>query len=67
MKRAITNLVRGLRDLRVTSTPFILTGIAGAGVYAFLQAMGLVNDHAPGCVVRAQVERARGAFQPPVC
>lgn len=34
-------------------------------VYAFMQAMGLVNDHAEGCVIRAEVERARKAFTPP--
>ncbi len=34
-------------------------------VYAFMQAMGLVNDHAEGCIVRAQVERARKAFRRP--
>ena len=34
-------------------------------VYAFMQAMGLVNDHAEGCVVRAQVAQARQAFQRP--
>lgn len=34
-------------------------------VYAFMQAMGLVNDHAEGCSIRAQVERARGAFRRP--
>jgi DNA-3-methyladenine glycosylase I len=34
-------------------------------VYAFMQAMGLVNDHAQGCVVRAQVERARKNFTRP--
>ncbi|MEY4765688.1 MAG: hypothetical protein RI907_2361 [Pseudomonadota bacterium] len=34
-------------------------------VYAFMQAMGLVNDHAEGCVVRAQVAQARAAFKPP--
>ncbi len=28
-------------------------------VYAFMQAMGLVNDHLDGCVVRDRVERAR--------
>ncbi|WP_027016484.1 DNA-3-methyladenine glycosylase I [Comamonas composti] len=33
-------------------------------VYAFMQAMGLVNDHAPGCAVRNQVEQARRAFRP---
>lgn len=35
-------------------------------VYAFMQAMGLINDHAEGCVVRAKVTRARKAFKPPV-
>jgi DNA-3-methyladenine glycosylase I len=34
-------------------------------VYAFMQAMGLVNDHAEGCVIRAQVVRARRDFKPP--
>ena len=34
-------------------------------VYAFMQAMGLVNDHAPGCVIRADVERARADFPRP--
>lgn len=34
-------------------------------VYAFMQAMGLVNDHVEGCVVRAKVERARKAFKRP--
>jgi DNA-3-methyladenine glycosylase I len=34
-------------------------------VYAFMQAMGLVNDHVEDCVVRAKVERARRAFRRP--
>lgn len=34
-------------------------------VYAFMQAMGLINDHAADCVVRAQAERARRAFRRP--
>lgn len=34
-------------------------------VYAFMQAMGMVNDHAPGCVARAEVEKARAAFKSP--
>lgn len=33
--------------------------------YAFMQAMGLINDHVEGCVIRAQVERARKSFRPP--
>ncbi len=34
-------------------------------VYAFMQAMGLVNDHAEDCVTRAKVERARRTFRRP--
>ena len=34
-------------------------------VYAFMQAMGLVNDHLHGCDARQPVERARAAFTPP--
>ena len=34
-------------------------------VYAFMQAMGLVNDHAEGCITRVQVDRARKKFMPP--
>lgn len=34
-------------------------------VYAFMQAMGLVNDHAEDCAIRAEVERARAAFARP--
>ncbi|GAB6040274.1 DNA-3-methyladenine glycosylase I [Endothiovibrio diazotrophicus] len=34
-------------------------------VYAFMQAMGLVNDHVAGCVTRAEVERAREGFDRP--
>ncbi len=35
-------------------------------VYAFMQAMGLINDHVEQCVTRARVERARKQFKPPV-
>jgi DNA-3-methyladenine glycosylase I len=34
-------------------------------VYAFMQAMGLVNDHVVGCVVRDRVEQARRKFKRP--
>jgi DNA-3-methyladenine glycosylase I len=34
-------------------------------VYAFMQAMGLINDHAEGCVVRAEVTQARARFKKP--
>ena len=34
-------------------------------VYAFMQAMGLINDHVADCVVRNDVERARKRFKQP--
>ena len=34
-------------------------------VYAFMQAMGLVNDHIEGCDARASVDVSRAAFTPP--
>ena len=34
-------------------------------MYAFMQAMGLVNDHLEGCTVRDLVERDRGRFRVP--
>ena len=34
-------------------------------VYAFLQSMGLINDHLEGCVTREEVTRAREAFARP--
>ena len=34
-------------------------------VYAFMQAMGLVNDHVEDCVIRTKVERARKGFTRP--
>ena len=33
--------------------------------YAFMQAMGLVNDHVHGCASRAPADRARAAFDAP--
>jgi DNA-3-methyladenine glycosylase I len=33
--------------------------------YAFIQAMGLINDHVMGCVIRTEVERARKNFTRP--
>jgi DNA-3-methyladenine glycosylase I len=34
-------------------------------IYAFMQAMGLVNDHVEDCVIRSKVERARKGFKRP--
>ena len=33
--------------------------------YAFIQAMGLINDHVEGCVIRTKVARARKGFKRP--
>ncbi|MDA0346309.1 MAG: DNA-3-methyladenine glycosylase I [Verrucomicrobia bacterium] len=32
-------------------------------MYALMQAMGLINDHAEDCVIRAKVQKARKKFQ----
>jgi DNA-3-methyladenine glycosylase I len=34
-------------------------------IYAFMQAMGLVNDHVHGCETRKQVDQARARFGVP--
>lgn len=34
-------------------------------VYAFMQAMGLINDHAADCIIRSKVEQARKKFTGP--
>jgi DNA-3-methyladenine glycosylase I len=41
------------------------TFVGPTTVYAFMQAMGMVNDHLEGCHCRAAVEKARKAFQRP--
>ena len=49
------------RDLKKRGWKFV----GPTTVYAFMQAVGLVNDHVGGCVVRADVERARARFRRP--
>ena len=49
------------RDLRRRGWAFV----GPTTVYAFMQAMGLVNDHLEGCAVRAAVERERRALARP--
>ncbi|MDT8999960.1 DNA-3-methyladenine glycosylase I [Paucibacter sp. APW11] len=49
------------KDLRKRGWKFV----GPTTVYAFMQAMGLVNDHAPGCALRERVRAARQAFTPP--
>ena len=41
------------------------TFVGPTTVYAFMQAMGLVNDHVEGCAVRERAERARARFRRP--
>lgn len=49
------------RDLRKRGFTFVGPTTA----YAFMQAVGLVDDHLQGCAVRPRVERARRAFERP--
>ena len=49
------------KDLKKLGWKFI----GSTTVYAFMQAMGLVNDHVEGCAIRAKVERARKGFKRP--
>ncbi len=42
------------------------TFVGPTTVYAFMQAMGMVNDHIEGCHCRADVEKLRSAFTRPV-
>lgn len=49
------------RDLKKRGWTFV----GPTTVYAFMQAMGLVNDHVEGCAVRARALGAREDFAPP--
>jgi DNA-3-methyladenine glycosylase I len=49
------------KDLKARGWTFV----GPTTVYAFLQAMGLVNDHLEGCAARPRAARARRAFRPP--
>lgn len=49
------------KDLKKRSWKFV----GPTTVYAFMQAMGLVNDHAAGCAFREKAVQARARFQPP--
>ncbi|MCP8897474.1 DNA-3-methyladenine glycosylase I [Shinella daejeonensis] len=53
--------IRLSKDLKKRGWTFV----GPTTVYAFMQAMGLVNDHVEGCCFRAEVERARGLFTRP--
>jgi DNA-3-methyladenine glycosylase I len=41
------------------------TWVGPTTAYAFMQAMGLVNDHIEGCAFRGEAERARARFRRP--
>lgn len=41
------------------------TFVGPTTAYAFMQAMGLVNDHLSGCFSRSQIEAMRATFQRP--
>jgi DNA-3-methyladenine glycosylase I len=49
------------RDLKKRGWTFV----GPTTVYAFMQAMGLVNDHVEGCFCRKEIERERKAFTRP--
>lgn len=49
------------RDLKKRGWTFV----GPTTVYAFMQAMGLVNDHIEGCAARTRVQAAREAFARP--
>jgi DNA-3-methyladenine glycosylase I len=49
------------KDLKCRGWAFV----GPTNVYAFMQAMGLVNDHLSGCFAREEVEQARRAFRRP--
>ena len=49
------------RDLKKRAWTFVGPTTA----YAFMQAMGLVNDHVQGCAVRERAEHARARFRRP--
>lgn len=53
--------VRLSKDLKKRGWTFV----GPTTVYAFMQAMGLVNDHIEGCVCRSEVDRLRAGFVRP--
>ena len=53
--------VRLSKDLKKRGWTFV----GPTTIYAFMQAMGLVNDHVEGCFCREEVERERKALERP--
>ncbi|HEX9052236.1 MAG TPA: DNA-3-methyladenine glycosylase I [Anaeromyxobacter sp.] len=50
------------KDLRRRGFTFV----GPTTLYAFMQAVGIVDDHLDGCAIRPRAERARRAFERPV-
>jgi DNA-3-methyladenine glycosylase I len=61
MARTPASIALG-RDLKKRGWSFVGPTTA----YAFMQAVGLVNDHVEGCFVRERAERARARFRRPL-
>jgi DNA-3-methyladenine glycosylase I len=62
--RAMTTTTESValsKDLRKRGWTFV----GPTTMYAFMQAVGIVNDHLDGCAFRARSERARRAFERP--
>ena len=53
--------VRLCKDLKKLGWKFL----GPTTIYAFMQASGLINDHLEGCVIQAEVARAREKFKRP--
>jgi len=53
--------VRISKDLKKRGWSFV----GPTTVYAFMQAMGLVNDHIEGCICRGEIEKQRNEFVRP--
>jgi DNA-3-methyladenine glycosylase I len=49
------------RDLKLRGWTFV----GPTTIYAFMQSIGLVNDHLHGCTIRARADDARAAFELP--
>jgi DNA-3-methyladenine glycosylase I len=61
LEMAATEEARALaKDLKRRGWRFV----GPTTVYAFMQAMGLVNDHVDGCFAREAAQRARAEFAP---
>ncbi|MEM6960131.1 MAG: DNA-3-methyladenine glycosylase I [Myxococcota bacterium] len=58
---AVDSSLRFAKDLKRRGFRFVGPTTA----YAFMQAMGLVNDHLEGCASKEDVVQARLGFQPP--